>query len=122
MIAAAVLLLIQAPAAPPAEARAFFKGVSMGSSLEIEVFGADQALCDRAVQEARAEVDRLDRMMTDWKPESPLMDINRAAGREPVKTTPELFFLIERSRRITDSRPPAIAALASGESATMHRH
>lgn len=103
MIAFALCLsLLQSPAAPPAELRGHFKGVSMGSSLEIEVFGPDQALCDRAVAEARAEVDRLDVMMTDWKDQSPLMDINRAAGREPVKTTAELFFLIERSKRMSE--------------------
>ena len=74
----------------------------MGSSLEIEVFASDQALCDRAVEEAKAEVDRRDRMMTDWKQESPLMDVNRAAGLKPVPVPPELFFIVERSIRMSE--------------------
>lgn len=79
-----------------------YRGKAMGSDLEIEVFGDTQARCDRAVADALAEIDRLDRMMTDWKPESPLMDINRAAGERPVPTTPELFFLIDRSKRVSE--------------------
>lgn len=98
MTLAALLLAL----APQDAGHAVHRGAAMGSDLEIEVFGPDQALCDRAVAEARAEIDRLDRMMTDWKPESPLMDINRAAGERPVPTTPELYFLVERSLRVSE--------------------
>ncbi len=90
-----LLLLLQA-------GHARHEGKAMGSSLEIEVFGPDQAVCDRAVAEARAEIDRLDRMMTDWKPESPLMDVNRAAGAMAVEVPPELLFIVERSLRISE--------------------
>jgi FAD:protein FMN transferase len=79
-----------------------YEGIAMGSSVEIEVFGPDQALCERAVQAAKDEIERLDRMMTDWKPESPLMDINRAAGVKPVQAPPELFFIVERSVRMSE--------------------
>lgn len=96
MMLAALLLAVQATG------HAVHHGTAMGSDLEIDVFGPDQALCDRAVAEARAEIDRLDRMMTDWKAESPLMDINRAAGVGPVATTPELYFLVERSLRVSE--------------------
>lgn len=77
------------------------EGKVMGSSLEIEVFGPDPAACEKAVEAARAELDRLERMMTDWKPESPLMDINKAAGVAAVPTTPELYFLIDRSLQVS---------------------
>lgn len=94
------LLLLAAGAQETGHVR--YEGVAMGSSVEIEVFGADQALCERAVKAARDEIDRLDRMMTDWKPESPLMDVNRAAGIKPVKVPPELFFIVERSVRMSE--------------------
>lgn len=99
------LLLGMAFLSPPAaqeNGHVRFEGISMGSSLEIEVFGPDQALCERAVQAARDEIDRLERMMTDWKQESPLMDVNRAAGISPVKVPPELFFIVERSVRMSE--------------------
>jgi thiamine biosynthesis lipoprotein len=74
----------------------------MGSELAIEVCGPDAAACERAVAAARAELDRLDAMMTDWKPVSPLMDINRAAGVRPVRVPPELFFILRRSLQISE--------------------
>jgi thiamine biosynthesis lipoprotein len=98
----ALLAALAAAAAPQEKGHVRFEGAAMGSSLEIEVFGPDQALCERAVQAARDEIDRLDRMMTDWKPESPLMDVNRAAGIAPVKVPPELFFIVERSVRMSE--------------------
>jgi thiamine biosynthesis lipoprotein len=99
-----LLLLSALLAANPAQEKGHvrFEGIAMGSSLEIEVFGPDQALCEKAVQAARDEIDRLDRMMTDWKQESPLMDVNRAAGVAPVKVPPELFFIVERSIRMSE--------------------
>ena len=84
------------------QGHARFEGTAMGSSLEIEVYGPDQAVCDRAVEEARAEIERLERIMTDWKPDSPLMDVNRAAGLKAVDVPPELFFIIERSVRVSE--------------------
>jgi FAD:protein FMN transferase len=99
-----LLLLSTLLAANPVQEKGHvrFEGIAMGSSLEIEVFGPDQTLCERAVQAARDEIDRLERMMTDWKQESPLMDVNRAAGLAPVKVPPELFFIVERSVRMSE--------------------
>jgi hypothetical protein len=50
---ALALSILAALAAPPQEGHARFEGTAMGSSLEIEVFGPDQATCDKAVKEAR---------------------------------------------------------------------
>jgi thiamine biosynthesis lipoprotein len=90
--------------APPAtsQARAEHHGVVMGSELAIEVYGPDVSTCDRAVTAARAELERLDAMLTDWKPVSPLMDINRAAGVRPVRVPPELIFILRRSLEISE--------------------
>ena len=96
------ITLAAALVAPRQEGHARFEGMAMGSSLEIEVFGPDQATCDKAVKEAREEIDRLERIMTDWKQESPLMDVNRAAGRKPVEVPPELYFIIERSLKMSE--------------------
>lgn len=96
-------LALLAPAGgPQAEGHARFQGTAMGSDLEIEVFGPGQAVCDRAVKEAHEEIDRLERIMTDWKQESPLMDVNRAAGKKPVEVPPELLFIVERSLKMSD--------------------
>ena len=90
------------PAAAQDAGHAQFEGKAMGSSLGIEVFGPDQASCDRAVKAAREEIDRLERIMTDWKQESPLMDVNRGAGTKAVAVPPELFFIVERSLKMSE--------------------
>ncbi|HKS17508.1 MAG TPA: FAD:protein FMN transferase [Planctomycetota bacterium] len=86
----------------PQDGHARFDGMAMGSSLEIEVFGPDPATCDKAVKEAREEIDRLERIMTDWKQESPLMDVNRAAGTKAVEVSLELLFIVERSLKVSE--------------------
>lgn len=88
------------PAAGPPHAR--WTGKLMGSDASIEVWGDDQAVCDAAVADALAEIQRLDVMMTDWKQASPLMDINYAAGKHPVKVPPELLFIITRSLQFSE--------------------
>lgn len=90
-----------APASTSNLAHEEYSGKAMGSSLHIEVYGTSREICERAIREARAEIDRLDAMMTDWKEQSPLMDINYAAGRHAVRTPPELLFLIKRSLDIS---------------------
>jgi FAD:protein FMN transferase len=97
-----ILALAMAVMTTQATGHAHFEGMAMGSDLEIEVFGPDQAICDKAVKEAREEIDRLERIMTDWKQESPLMDVNRAAGKKPVEVPPELYFIIERSLKMSE--------------------
>ena len=102
MILTLAMAAMTAQAMPQESGHARFAGMAMGSDLEIEVFGPDQATCDKAVKEAREEIDRLERIMTDWKQESPLMDVNRAAGRKPVEVPPELYFIIERSLKMSE--------------------
>jgi thiamine biosynthesis lipoprotein len=79
-----------------------WSGEAMGSSLEIQAVGPDAAVLDAAISDARAEVERLDRMMTDWRETGALMEVNRAAGVRPVRVPPELFFLVRRSLQASE--------------------
>ena len=88
--------------APAGPAMAEYHGRAMGSPLDIEVTGPDRATCERAVEAARAEIERLERMMTDWKDDSPLMEINHQAGRRPVSVPPELFLIIRKSIELSE--------------------
>jgi thiamine biosynthesis lipoprotein len=49
---------------------------------------------EEAVDAAFAEVHRLDEMLSNYKPESELSEVNRLAGEHPVAVTPELFNLL----------------------------
>jgi thiamine biosynthesis lipoprotein len=94
-LAAVLLLLAQADTR-------IWTGKAMGSDIEIQASGADGAALDRAIQAARDEVDRLERMMTDWKESGPLMELNRQAGKRPVEIPRELLFILKRSLQISE--------------------
>jgi thiamine biosynthesis lipoprotein len=70
--------------------------VSMACTYTIVAYGPDAATLRRATSAALDEVDRIDRLMSHYKPESPLSRLNRAAAQHPVATEPELYdFLAE---------------------------
>ncbi|RMH01864.1 MAG: FAD:protein FMN transferase [Planctomycetota bacterium] len=102
MLLAAILVLAQDPAPPPAPLQVrTYSGAVMGTSLEIEVWGPDPARLEQAVQAAVAEIRRVEDLMTDWRP-SPLLDLNAAAGSGPVPVRAELFEVIELACEVAD--------------------
>ena len=66
----------------------------MGSTYSIAVYGNDRALMEASVDAAFEEVQRLDRMLSNYKPESELSQVNRYAAERPVEVSPELFRLL----------------------------
>jgi thiamine biosynthesis lipoprotein len=78
--------------------------VSMACTYSIVAYGNDVPLLKQAVDAALDEVDRIDRLMSHYKPDSPLSQLNREATKAPVKTDPELFdFLAECLRYSRES-------------------
>ena len=75
--------------------------MSMGCAYEIVAYGQDAGALPGILEAALDEVDRLDRLMSHYKPESPLSRLNRAAARGPVAVPPELFDLIAESLRVS---------------------
>jgi thiamine biosynthesis lipoprotein len=70
--------------------------VSMACTYSIVAYGDDEQKLKQAVTAAFDEVDRIDRLMSHYKPDSPLSQLNRDAARQPVKVERELFtFLLE---------------------------
>jgi FAD:protein FMN transferase len=67
------------------------KHVTMGSSLEISIAGPDDAPTRTAIEESFTEVDRLDRLMSVWKPGSDVLRLNAAAGDHPVPVDREVL-------------------------------
>jgi thiamine biosynthesis lipoprotein len=57
---------------------------SMGSELRITLSDAGHATADKAFDAAFAEVDRLDALLSVWKPGSDVLRINAGAGRAPA--------------------------------------
>ena len=65
----------------------------------IDAYGPDAAALPRIVDDAFDEVDRIDRLMSHYKADSPLSRINREAARHPVTVEPELFDFIADAMR-----------------------
>lgn len=70
--------------------------VSMACTYSIVVYGSDESQLRQIVNDAFDEVDRIDRLMSHYKKDSPLSQINREAAHHPVRTDSELYsFLLE---------------------------
>lgn len=63
---------------------------TMGSPLELTIVTTDAPRATAAFDAAFHEVDRLDAMMSVWKPGSELLQVNAAAGEHPVTVSPEM--------------------------------
>src|SRR5262249_53033331 len=76
----------------------------MACEYAIEADGPDADALPRILDEAFDEVDRIDRLMSHYKSDSPLSRINREAAEHPVAVEPELFdFIVEAMRYHHDS-------------------
>src|SRR5262249_39921716 len=73
--------------------------VSMGCVYTIAVYGHDLARLREAVAAALDEVDRIDRLMSNYKNDSELSRVNREAAKAPVKVDHELFDFIAECLR-----------------------
>jgi len=70
--------------------------VAMGGAATVRVCGPDTAMLPAIVGEALDEIDRVDRLMSHYRRDSPLSRLNREAANGPVAVEPELLdFLAE---------------------------
>jgi thiamine biosynthesis lipoprotein len=74
----------------------------MGSSLTIMAWTADEDAANRAFDAVFAEFDRLDRLMSVWKPESDISKLNAAAGDHPVPLGTDVEAAIEIAHEVSE--------------------
>ncbi len=74
----------------------------MGGDFDITVISVDEELGYIYIQEALAEVQRIEKLISSWDAESETSLINKNAGIKPVPVSWELFKLIERSIQISE--------------------
>lgn len=83
------------------------KRYAMGTIFEIVVYDDDLSQADVAARAALDEAVRLDAVMSNYKPESELSRLNRAAHFQPVRISHELYEVIDQSlsySRISDGQ------------------
>lgn len=69
----------------------------MGTAIRVELWADDEATGEAAIAAVMAEMHRIDRAMSPYKPESELSRINREAAERPVPISQEMFDILSRS-------------------------
>lgn len=88
----------------PTDSPAFFEthAERMGTNVHIVIVTDDGERATKAFNAALAELTRIEDLMTDWRDDSQLMAINRAAGSKPVVVDRELVDLLRLSQRYSE--------------------
>jgi len=73
----------------------------MGTQVSITVVARDRDQGEAAIEAGMAEVRRLDDMMSLYKDDSEITRVNLAAGRMPVKVSPEMIEAVEQASEIS---------------------
>jgi len=74
----------------------------MGNQFEISVVGNNPHWADERIDEAVAEINRVEKLLSTFSDDSTINEINRNAGIKPVKTDGEIFRLVSRSLEISE--------------------
>lgn len=69
----------------------------MGTTLSLTLEGEDEAALQDAADAAFQEVDRLERLLSNWREDSEVSRLNASAGEAPQTLSPELAELLETS-------------------------
>ncbi|MBX5494161.1 MAG: FAD:protein FMN transferase [Bryobacteraceae bacterium] len=90
-----LLLFLVATVAPCGPIRVERSLDVMGSTYTVAVYGEDRFRLDEAIDAAFDEARRLDRLLSNYRPESEWSRVNREAAAGPVKVSEELFRLLD---------------------------
>jgi FAD:protein FMN transferase len=74
----------------------------MGNSFEISIAAEREDWADARIDEAVAEISRIEALLTTFKDSSQTFQINENAGIKPVKVDREVYDLIQRSLKISN--------------------
>ena len=71
--------------------------ILMGTSMEITVSQVDPKTAEKAMEAAFQEVERINRLMSHYRPDSEVSQISRHAGEKEIRVSPETLEVIERA-------------------------
>jgi thiamine biosynthesis lipoprotein len=94
LLAAALIVSWPAFGSSTAPQKVDASRMSMACLYSISAYGVERAAVARTLERALDEVDRIDRLMSHYRADSPLSRVNREAARGPVAVDPELFDFI----------------------------
>lgn len=71
--------------------------VLMGSKFQITIVTQDSTKGNQHIDLAIAEIERIENLISEWRPNTQVSEINRHAGIKPIKVDKELFDLTKRA-------------------------
>ncbi|MFD2599261.1 FAD:protein FMN transferase [Sphingobacterium corticis] len=69
----------------------------MGSVFEITIVDVDSASAKKNIEVVIAEIDRIENLISEWRPHTQISQVNQQAGIRPVKVDREVFELTKRA-------------------------
>ena len=98
----ATLMLATEPGTGNETKRFQFSQPKMGTTCQLVLYASNDQQARQAAQKAFARIDALNRIMSDYDPESELRQICVRAVGTPVRVTPELYFVLEKASRVSE--------------------
>ncbi|MDI5898443.1 FAD:protein FMN transferase [Flavobacterium yafengii] len=74
----------------------------MGGRFDITIVAKDSLLAEQNIDAVIAEITRIENLISDWKPDSQISEVNQNAGIRPVKVDREVFELTQRAIRFSE--------------------
>jgi thiamine biosynthesis lipoprotein len=97
MRAIAILLVVSSAAAWAKPAKIEYKDKAMGTWVSLWIWSDKSEAASKASKEVFDEMHRLDAMMSNFKPDSEIGQVNANAGIKPVKVGDETIAVIQRA-------------------------
>jgi len=76
--------------------------LNMGTVFELTIYAADKYIAEKTLNDVFQEINRLDYLMSNYKKESVLSELNKNASTEPADCNKELANVIEQSLRYSE--------------------
>ncbi|PTQ93997.1 thiamine biosynthesis lipoprotein [Mucilaginibacter yixingensis] len=73
----------------------------MGGRFEITIVAKDSLTAEQNIDTCIKEISRIEYLISDWKPQTQVSEVNRNAGIKPVKVNREVFELTQRALKLS---------------------
>jgi FAD:protein FMN transferase len=87
---------------PPALERYAFSEPHMGTLFKVVLYAPDETTAKKAATAAFARVAELNRIMSDYLPDSELMRLCKQAGGPPMEVSRELFDILQQAEKFSE--------------------
>lgn len=74
----------------------------MGGRFDISIIANDSLAAEQNINEVIAEISRIENLISDWKSDSQVSEVNQNAGIKPVKVNREVFELTQRAIKLSE--------------------